>query len=254
MPIIPFTPGPQYKVNDILRDAMIEIGAYSQDETPTQADNAFALAKLNDIYNEWNVDKQFVYNINFSVFPFVLTHHPTTIGPTGDYQVAQRPVRIESASAILIGSGYNSPVDVPITIRDEYWWAAQSVKDQLSTFPTDLYYSDSFPNGEINFWPIPTQNNNVRLEIWNVLTEFVDPTVVFSAPPGYRKALKLTLAEELCEPFGRQAGPMLVRSAMKARARIAANNVVTPSQGTADIGLPGRRGGAFNYLIRQYTK
>lgn len=234
---------------DIITNALMEIGAYAPGESLSAADANFGLGKLNDILDEWAARKAFAYNVAFQQFTLTPGHAPHLIGPglgAPDFAVVQRPVRIEGAT-IIINSG-PAAVDVPINVsRDADWWNGQRVKSLQSSIPTDLYYSPDWPNGALNFWPVPNTNYGVRLEMWGLLSQFVNLTDTFSLPPAYRQALTLTLAEYLAAPFGTQASPLLLGRAMKAREALQKNNLKSPKTSSTDVGVPGQKRTGFNW-------
>lgn len=237
-------------VQDIVTDALTEIGVLAPGEVASAADAAIGLRRLNQILDMCAARKLYAYTQLFSSHTLTPNLNPHLIGPTGSTTlvVTQRPVRIESASLILNNVSPN--VDVPINIRDKDWYAQQSVKPLTSSVPTDLYYQPDFADGKIYLWPVPTTAYGLRLETWGLLSQFAAITEAFSMPPGYRNALMLTLAEALCNPFGAKPTELLVRQAHAGRMAIQGNNNKSPRNQTADFGMPGARrgsGSGFNY-------
>jgi hypothetical protein len=236
-------------VLDICTDALVEIGAYGPDNLPlTAEDGALALRILNRKVDKMAARKVYVYNISFQAFTLTPNHAPHLIGPglvAPDFAATQRPMRIEGAALILNTTTPN--VDAPIRIRDDEWWKKQSVKGLKTAIPKDLYYSPDWPNGALNFWPVPTFAYGVRLELWGLIPQFVALTDAFNLPPGYKDALVLTLAEACCRPWGRPLMPDLVADAAKARADIQTANISSPRIASADYGTSGRARGGFNY-------
>jgi hypothetical protein len=234
-------------VLDLLTDAMMEINALAAGEPMTAEDAAFCLRKLNHILDEWSARRLYVPNVNFQLYTLTPNLQPHTIGPTGTFVVASRPVRIDSASLVL--NTTNPATDMPIRIRDDDWWANQRVKSQKSSTPTDLYYSPDMPNGSCYLWPIPSAANGLRLQTWSIIGKFASTAVVLNLPPGYQQALTLTLAEAICEPFKQEPGSMLTTNAVRARRTIAANN--DESSRISLIGFGGKKRSGFNYFTGQ---
>lgn len=256
MPILPPSgPAPlRYTVEDLITDALIEIGAVAPGETPAPEEGQWAFRKANYLLDVWAAQKKYVYSTAFQLFTLTPGLDPHTIGPqTATFQATQRPVRIESASFLFQGSPTQS--EQPINLRDEQWWAANRVKNLTSSVVTDLFYSADWPNGTLNFWPVPTTGNQVRLELWMLLSQFASITDpigggdVWSLPPAYRTALMLTLAETLLPGSDRAAHPMLVASAQAARVAVFGNNSAAPRIQTRDFGMPkaGKPRADFNW-------
>jgi hypothetical protein len=233
---------------DIIKAAMMEIGALAGGETPSDDDAAWVLQKLQRLIDRYNAREPMVYNVNFLLFTLPLNTQPITIGPGAMFDVNQRPVKIESASVVLNPSS-SSSVDIPVNVRDEMWWASQRVKNLTSTYPTDLYYSPDWPTGNLYFWPIPMQANGMRLEMRTVLAEITAYVQSFSMPPAYWDAIVYPLAVSLCPSFERPASAELIRLEAQAIKAIQTNNIASPRGSTGDAGMPGLgRRGDFNYV------
>lgn len=195
----------------------------------------------NEISDEWQARKAYAWNVNFTALTLRTNHQPHTIGPSGADFTAQRPVKIENAALILTGA---QPIDLPLRIRDDDWWAANRVKSLATSIPTDLYYSPDFPNGSIYLWPIPTVAYGLRLEMWVSLQKFTALTDPFSAPPAFETAFKLTMAETMCTWWGLPIPPLLQMQRLRAIKAIQTTTMKSPRTGTTN----GRSGGYFNYM------
>lgn len=225
------------KAADILNAAMREIGALATGEQPSIGDSADVLQKLQRLIDRFNAREPMVYNVNFTRFTLPVATQPVTIGPSGDFDANQRPVKIYSCGLILTGT--DPEVEIPVNIRDQAWWANNRVKNLESTLPTDLYYSPDWALGQCFFWPIPTQANDVRLETRLVLTEVRDYNASFSMPPGYWDALVYSLAESIGPMFERPISADLLRLKAAAIKAIQVNNIASPRGHTGDAGMPG---------------
>lgn len=248
MPIIP--PGGEtpltYTAFDIITDALIEAGILSLGEQANLDPDTgqWAFRKLNYLIDIWSAKAGYVYAQNFELFTLVAGLSPHTIGPdpSATFSVLRRPVKINSASLVL-NSG--TPVDLPIGIRDRKWWSYQQTKSIQSDIPTDLYYDPTNVNGSIYFWPVPNVQNQVRLELWIPLMDYIQindplagPGEGGTLPQGYRAALMYTLAESLLPAGDIAAHPVLVKAGQEARAAVFGNNSQSPTMTTRDFGMP----------------
>jgi hypothetical protein len=240
------------KAIDIITEAMQELNLTSAVEVPSAEDAAYCLKKLNSILDEWSARRAYAFNVGFSLYTLMPNHQPHTIGPTGDFVVTQRPVKIEAA-ALVLNNGTN--VDLPMTLRDDDWWAAQQVKQISTSVPTDLYYSPDMPNGSLYLWPIPTTAYGIRLETWVQLPVFADlNTTSYNLAPGYQRALTLTLAENIAPAFGPSAMQIaagMSAQAQSARKAIQGNNISSPRIASADFGTGLGKKSGFNYYSGQ---
>lgn len=234
------------KVLELLTAALVEIEALSPGEVPSSDDAAWCLQKLQRLIDHFNAREELIYNVNFSQFNMTANHSPHTIGPTGDFNIPLRPVKIVSA-AFILNSGSSNPVDTPIRIHDDDWWAANPLKSQTSSISTDLYYSPDSPLGALYFWPICTINNPVRIETWNSLPQAIDVTTTLGFVQGYWDAIVLTLALKIWHNYRGIAEPVPATLAMAQREAMRAiigNNQSAPrirtDQGMPSSGRPAR--------------
>lgn len=243
------------KFIDIAIDALTEINALGAGEPVPNADAQLCLTRANNLLDEWAARRVYAYNINFMLFTLAPGHGPHLIGPglaAPDFAAVQRPIKVEGATIVL--TNLVTPVDTaPLGIRDDDWWNNQRVKTLQSSIPTDLYYSPDWPNGALNLWPVPNFAYQLRLETWVLISQFATINDTFSLPPAYRKAIMLTLAEELCGPFVKQPSPLLLLKAREARKAVQGNNIASPRISTSEAGQGGKTNAGFNWLIGQST-
>lgn len=271
MPIAPpiNPPAPlSYKVIDLITDAFIEIGAVAPGEYPSPEEQQWGLRKLNRLIDEWQARQAYVYSYAFDVYTLVAGLSPHTIGPsavaTFKTNGQPRPVRLESAALLLNNDTTTGVVDLPMNIRDRQWWAANQVKGIQTNVPTDVFYDPTFPDGSLYFWPVPNAQQQVRLQFWQTVIQFVSiqdpiggPGGPGTWPEGYRAAITDTLAESLCSASNRAVPPDLKERAMRERAAVFGNNAKSPRMATQDSGMPraGQKSGTvadFNWTTGGY--
>lgn len=237
-------------VRDLITNAHLEINVYSPGESIPAEEMQWAFSKLNRLMDRWSAKVQFAYDTNFNLFTLTPGLSPHLMGPAGasaSMTVAQRPVKIVSARLVL--NNTPTPTETPIAVVDSQWWADQPSKAVPSTVPTDLYYSPSFPLGQLFFWPVPQIAYQVRLEMWQLISQFASIDAIFFMPPAYEDAVTLTLAEILCPQFEKEPSGTLARDAEDARRAVWGNNNSSPRMATAVAGLGGSRNrNRYNYL------
>lgn len=246
-----------YTVDDLINDALIEIGVASPGDPADNDTVQWAFRKLNNVMDTWQAMRNKVYSHAFAIFTFQANTNPIVMGPspaaTPGWSVPQRPVRIESA-ALILNAGF--PVDLRINIRDDDWWAANQVKGLSMNVPTDLYPDYSWPDALLYFWPVINIGSQVRLQTWATVQQFSlitdpigGPGGPGTLPPAYRNAIMLTLAETLCSGAQKEASPTLISSAAYARAAMVGNNAQAPRITLQDSGMPksGRTRADFNW-------
>lgn len=246
---------------DIIADSLREIGVYNPIDTLSDEDAAQGARRLNRITDSWSARKAFAYSTQFVEYTLTAGHGPTLIGPSvtsPEFATPggiARPIRIESASLTL--TDQTPYVDLPLNIRDRAWWANERVKTLQSNVPTDLYYEPLFPNGQLNFWPVPSYNYSALLEMWVAVSQIPltsaglpNFAAAFTTPPGYELAMVLTLAEHQATPYGKPIPQDLVTRAADARRACQMNNLASPQCSSADWGTRGRNTGSradFNW-------
>lgn len=245
---------------DVITDALIEIGIIAPGDTPDGETGQWAFRKLNDLLDVWAARKVYVWSTIFTQYTLTPNHSPHTIGPNAaDFNVAQRPVRVESCAVRLNMSG--SFVDSPrLNIRDSEWWAGNSVKEITSSICTDLYYDAAWENGNLFFWPIVNQSLPILLETWQAISQLNaindpigGPSGPGTLPPAYRAAIKYTLAMMCCPGGGKDVSPALAEQARQANKAVFGNNSTPPRINTQDAGMPkgGARKPIFNWVSGQ---
>lgn len=239
---------------DVITDAFDELGVRGAADTLSAEDSELGLTRLNSLLDEWNADRQTVYREVITTGVLTADLSPHTIGPTGaSFSAVSRPVSIDAAN-IVDTSPTPDIILSHLNIRDAAWYANLSVQAITSTIPSDLYYDPEWPNGNLYFWPVPTTAYTVQLFLRLLLDSDLALSDTFTMPPGYRKALTLTLAEDLAAPLNAQVKPSTVEAARKARARIFSNNTQVPPLRTQDAGMPrGGKSGYFNYMNGSVT-
>lgn len=230
---------------DLCRRAAKFVGilAEGQDFEPEMSEDILTIA--NGMLDAWNMDRLFVYNVNFAVYALTANNQSQSIGPTAasPFNVT-RPHKIENANIVITSQTPN--VRRGLYLLDDDEWMSFSVRPlPTPTIPTSLYYSRDFPNATLYFWPTPTSGLSVELETWVPLTQFTNLSTAFSFPPGYFEAIYQNLGLRLCTPeWGLSEVPAVVQQlAQESRMRIESLNMDPPPKMKSDGGMMGTRQG-----------
>lgn len=237
-------------MRQIVRDALLEIQVLDPSESPTDSQANQGLNQLGRLFNLWNAQRRAVYATAFLEYTLVPSLSPHSIGPTGaTWTAAIRPVSIDGANLVL--NNVTPTITQPIAVVDNQWWLNQTIPGLQTGYPTDVYYQPDWPNGKLYFWPVPTTAWPVTLMARVLLDDTLTLDDPFSLPPGYQQAVTLTLAEQLCRPFGQPRPPTLALDASRARAQVFGNNAQIPTLRTHDAGMTTKvvTRPTFNYLI-----
>lgn len=224
--------------SDLATSILQEIDVVAGSEVASGNDLTWVLENLQRRIDLINADRRLIYAETFPVFTLLTNTQPIEIGPTvpaGHFVMSQPPIRIADASLLLTvgGGGGNGTVEVPILVLDENQWADVSIKNLTSTLCTAVYYERQFPNGNLFFWPIPTQENQVRLRTWVNLPQVLQASTSLALPPGYWMYLLCAVASDVAPSFGAPAlqrigsQPFIVKY-REARNAIVDNNKSVP--------------------------
>ena len=191
-------------VLEIITNALKMTGIQSGNQALDSDDAADALARLNGIFDAWNVDKLKSYSQNEQTFTLVPGQNSYTIGVAGDFS-GVRPVSIENMF-VRDPSGQNLDYNVRKVSFDEYNSITQ--KTIQSDWPDYFYYNPAYPLGTLSFYPTPSKAYTVHITDWYRWGGYTDTSVTIDdLPAGYTELLQHQLAVEMCNYFGKQVPP-----------------------------------------------
>lgn len=205
----------------IIKGALLEAGVIDPLETPGADQVAVCLDKLNDLIDTWGTQPQAAINNTETVVTLPGSTRSLTIGPGQTINVA-RPIRIESAYARL------QNIDRPIDVVEKQSYDEISVKGLGTSWPEMLWYDGGYPTGNVYFWPLASAPVELHITTLNYVVEFADANTDQALTKGYRRALILGLAEELCGLFGVPMPPSLERRAAMALKAVKRANASVP--------------------------
>lgn len=231
---------------DVVTDALRELRVINAVDAPSGEDAALGLTRMNGLLDLWNAQPESAAYADVILSRLLtIALQPHTIGPSGaTWTVSQRPIRILAASVIL-ENDYHRPITVHHGLA---WWHGLVDPTLTGDIPTDLAYDPAWPNGNIYFYPEPAAIFTVELLVRTVLAQLA-LSDTFTLPPGYRRTLMLTLAEDLAKPFGVAVHPETTRQAALARDITFGVNRQTPALATADYGLGADGGDDYDYRV-----
>lgn len=188
---------------DIIQSALVMTGTLSQGESPAPGDVNDAFRRLNRMVSGWKNQRLTMTGEEINDYALVGSQSEYWIGPGGDFNQF-RPTFLEYCGLVLTNTTPDTEIKVPIiTVKD---WSYQSVKDQTSTQPTQVYYDTTFQTtglhagqSKLIFWPVPTDVNSVRLYCPKPIAEFADLSTAYTLPEGYEDALEYNLAVRLIQ-------------------------------------------------------
>jgi hypothetical protein len=203
----------------LVYDALKEIGVLAEGETPSSTMLDDALRALNRLI---------ALESHLSVIDYASTQ--LTIGLTGQSSftigaagniVATRPIKIDSAQAVLGGITY----DVEVIDVDE--WDLIALKTTTGSVPEVIYYDPVITTGVVYVWPQCTCTLNMR--VTSLLTSFASSSTSLTLPEGYEAWLIPALAIAIAPQYpGCTLSPLTIQAEKKAKKIIKRTNTIVP--------------------------
>lgn len=204
----------------LVKAALMKSGVTGKGRQPDSFDSINALADLNDMIAQWNVQRFIIWNlldkgITWGAFD------TCTVGPGGDIDISLAPRNVKAAYVrqLTAGAGSGLMVNQPLEVipsREEY---SRLSLPQLRSYPVYVYYDPSYPKGVLRPYPIPTANlYEIHIIVQNPIDVIALATDLSILPPYYIPAFKFNLAQILRQGYGRGGKPdtMLDRLAANA--------------------------------------
>lgn len=228
--------------NSIIERAMRLTGNLGVGESLDDSEAQDGLEALNTMLDSWATENLFVYAMSLDSITLIPGTAAYTVGPTGG-TVSDRPIVVDSSSYVVM-DGISYPL-VSLSLQE---YNDLTLKTLDTTIPEALWYNPTFPNGTVTLYPVPKQAMTLKLWSQKVITSFASLTTDLSLPPGYKRAIELSLAEEFGPEFETEANRTLMRKAASARKNIKRINFKPTS-----LYMPGSvlSGGRFNIYSGQ---
>ena len=230
-------------LQEVIRGALLIIGAVGQNEQPTADEVQDAMTRFNDLLDSWSAERLSIFTVQAQVYPLTGAS-AYTLGPGGTFSWPNGDAKIEEA---YLRVNTTTPyADVPLRIYSTQEWARITVKNQTTTIPRGLYSDNQYPLSNITFYPLDQGVNSVVLYLWQQLTAFSALTADLVFPHGYKLALQFGLADLLAPYYGVELSESAQKKAVDYKAVIkrknSPDNILGVDQGAL---MPSR---VFNWL------
>jgi hypothetical protein len=192
----------------ILNRATEITGYKDPSETLSGDDAAQFLAVLNSLVDSWNTSR--LYVVATATVSASVSASPVSIGASQTLNTT-RPIRVEGGWIRQDGIDYELD-----WITSAEYDAIQN-KSLTSSIPTRAFYSPGLPNGSVYLWPAPSGTVSLHVRVMAQLSAFADLATDYTLAPGYKRALELSLAEEI---HPNRITPKIERQAFGARKAI----------------------------------
>ncbi len=232
--------------NDIITLALKSAGVLGVGQTALAEDANDALTFLNMMIAQWQAKRLMIYHL-VDLSKQSTGSQVYTIGPSGDFIVAERPTGIESSFIRQQGNG--TPVDLPINIlqsREDYNRIASK---SIGSVASCLWYDPAFPTGNLYFWPVPSSQYELHITVKETLGKFSSLTTIFNLPSEYQEAIHYNLAIRLAVHYSRPSDPRTI-----ALAKLSLNTIANANTSVPELSMPPGLGrGNGGGLLSVYT-
>lgn len=196
----------------IINRAAELIGYKDTEESLSGNEASNFLGILNDLVGTWNTQR--LYIVATTTVSANVSSSPVSIGASQTLNTP-RPIRLEG---VWVRDG---GIDYPIRLITSAEYDAIQNKSDTTTYPECAYYSPGLPSGSLYLWPAPASVIALHVRVMTQLSEFAALSTDYNLAPGYKRALELSLAEEL---FPSRVTPKLQQMADSARRAIRVAN------------------------------
>jgi hypothetical protein len=227
---------------ELVESALSTIGVKQIGQSVDPEIAQLGLTRLNDMLDAWVAES--LYSFSTAEYVGRATAASVTLGPTGTIVVPFVPLRLENVF-VRVGN-----LDYPVALVNYEQFAALSLKSLVGPWPSVGYYDGS---GTLALYPVPS-SVELHAGVYERLSQFASLNTDYALRPGTRRALSLSLAEDLSNDMGRPLDPNVERLALRARRILKRNNHVTPQLGAAyttgfDLYPPGFSGDNYDGAI-----
>lgn len=229
---------------DLITGALRKIGEYAPGETLADADASDALDSLNGMLDLWSLQHLSVFN-QIETVKTLTGAAQYTIGVGGFFNI-ERPYRIAKMYSRLTTTG--STVDFGCEEATLEKYGSIGLKTQPGPWPKMCYYNSGWPQGTLNFWPVP--QSGVEFHLWTdqvfVALALADTVAL---PRGYFLGVQMNLCEILCPEYGLSVPPDIRRMAKDFRQILKDQNASPQAEVTIDRAISSTGGVDAGWIL-----
>lgn len=227
---------------DLIQGALQALGVMGDGDVPTASELADGLVYLNDMLESWSIDSMMVYQILQETKAITSGTTSITIGAGGDFNTT-RPVQIENAFLRDVNN-----IDYQLQMLPQDSYQQIQLKSIQTSIPYAAYYDNAYPLGTLYFYPIPGQNFTLYMNSWKQLQQFASLATAYALPPGYKEAIRFSLAIRLASQYGVPVPASVVELAKSSVSLVKRkNSKLIPIR--TEVGYMHKRGGAGSFSI-----
>lgn len=225
---------------DLANLCLFDAGVVGTGQAASAQDTNLFLTRLNFLLDEWSNERWLVYHL-IDVAKVSTGAQSYTVGPGGDYNVTERPDRLEAAFFRQLVQSQPNQIDYPLDVleaREDYNNIALK---QLVSFPQVIFYDSAYPLGVVYPWPVPQAAiYEVHLSIKAILSELVNLQTVLTLPKVYFNALHYNMTQRVRAAYDLPENPLVSKLAKQSLAAMRkANTQIARLVMPQDLTRPG---------------
>ena len=215
----------------IITGTLQDLGVVSAGSLPAAEDSADCLTRLNLIADAWLTEPNYAFTTTTVTATITAGTQSATIGPSQTFSCA-RPTRLEVGCYVRYGN-----LDYPLEVIGQAEYNAMPLKSLNGPWPQFVHYDAGSPTGIVYFYPAGP--GTINLVVQTPVSSFATLATSVTLTPGYERAFRMTLSEDVADAYGRPLSAKYVRSAAMARRAIKRVNFTVPQ---LTLGQPEIRG------------
>lgn len=215
---------------DLITLSLKSAGIVGVGQTPMAEDMTDACQMLNDMIAQWQRKRYLVYHLVEQTYPADGSQF-YTVGPGGNFNVAERPSVINAAFARQVVSSNPNQIDYPLEIIPARETYAQIALKSLQSFPQWAYYDAGYPVGSFFVYPVITGQFEIHIIYPALLQTAVQLSDPITVPPEYREALRYNLGLRLATGYQLPITPGLAGLAKSSLQTMRTANAQIPLMG-----------------------
>lgn len=198
---------------DVVEYALKKAGVLGVGQTASSTDANDGINDLNDMLAQWNTKRWMIWDLlDLSFISTGVNNY--TVGPSGNFNVARRPERLESAyqRQLIVGG---LPIDTPIQIIPSYEQYSRITTKTLVSFGLYCYLQATWPTAHLLLYPIPNATMyEIHIVLKDVLPVIALNTSLTGFPDHYIPAMKYNLAKRMRQAYGKGRTPDMELNAL----------------------------------------
>jgi hypothetical protein len=205
----------------IITAALQELGVAETGQSIDSDDAQTCLNALNVLADAWLLEPGYAFKDTMVSATLASSTQSLTIGPSMSLDCA-RPIRLEDPGCyVSVGT-----LDFPMRVVDRPTYNDIVLKSVTGPWPLVCMYDEGSPTGNVYFWPLGACT--VNLMVMTPIRQFASLSTVYTLTPGFERAFKFALMEEVAGIFGRQLTPVQLLHSRQAKRLLKRSNFSVP--------------------------